>query len=319
MTIREPTLEDNESLCKLFSEKPMGQQVQVCFDRGRDFFASARVQVDSPWSLAAFDDDSGDAIACFSAGTCRMVAGGEPCNVRYISDIRIHPTHGGGRLLFEGYRRLAALMAPGEWAHTFILRDNVGALDLLTSKRAGLLYYEPAGTYVTCFLPARQRARISSRYRIKAASAEDIPEMQSLYSRCQRRYALAPTINLHRLHPALQISDYFLAYQKGRLVSMAGLWDQSALRRVRLHGYASWLGLLGPCLSVLTGVPLPKQGEIVRLTYLSSIACLEDHRLALRDLILSGLRGLDQRTLLVADFDSCYALLRAVHDLRLRL
>ena len=56
---------------------PMGHQIEVCFDRGPDFFASAKLQADDPWTLAAFDDHSGKAIACFSAGTRRMLVGGE--------------------------------------------------------------------------------------------------------------------------------------------------------------------------------------------------------------------------------------------------
>ena len=109
-----------------------------------------------------------------------------------------------------------------------------------------------------------------------------------------------------------------LAYQKDELVAFAALWDQSKLRRVRIHRYAPWLRLLRPSISMLTGVSLPPQGRNIPLTYLSSVACSCDHALALRDLILTALRDLPRDRILVAGFDSRDPLLHAVRDLRKR-
>ena len=319
MIIRAPTPDDNDTLCRLFNATPMGNRIQVVFDRSPDFFVGARIQADSPWTLAAFDERTGKAIGCFSAGTRRVFVHGKPRDVRYLSDLRIHPNHRGGRLLFEGYRRLGQMMGPGEIAQTIILKDNARALKLLTSRRAGLPHYFPAGTYATLFLPAGQRRRReSSSYTILRASQADIPSIQAFHTAQSQARDFAPVIDFAKLAPSLAITDFLLAYHGKQLVSLIGLWDQSTIRRVRIHRYAPLLKVARPFSTLLSGIPLPREGDVIPITYLTSTASHPDHLAALRALVDHALAQLPRRRLLVAGFDTRDPSLQAFRGLRQR-
>ena len=143
---RRATPDDGEGLVSLFDVCPMGSSIQLVMQRQPDFFAAAEVQVEDVEIVVGERKDPQEIVASFAAGRRQVYLDGHCKQVRYLSDLRIHPDCRGGTLLARGYRYLRQnIFAPGEWAQTMVLEDNRAALDLLTSGRAGLPHYVPAG------------------------------------------------------------------------------------------------------------------------------------------------------------------------------
>ena len=144
LTVRPAGAGDHVALEALFRATAMGSQVRIAVQRGPDYFAGAVVQAAEPCVWASFEA-SGRAVGLLSAGKRRVWVQGER-EMRYLCDLRIHADWQRSTLLSRGYRLLKReIFAPGEWAQTLVLEDNVRAIELLTSRRAGLPEYRPAG------------------------------------------------------------------------------------------------------------------------------------------------------------------------------
>ncbi|RYD49160.1 MAG: hypothetical protein EOP83_25500 [Verrucomicrobiaceae bacterium] len=137
LTVRLAGADDHEALEALFRATAMGSQIRIAVQRDPDYFTGAVVQAAEPCVWASFEE-SGRAVGLLSAGKRRVWVEGE-CDMRYLCDLRIHSDWQRSTLLSRGYRLLRReVFATGEWAQTLVLEDNLRAIELLTSRRAGL-------------------------------------------------------------------------------------------------------------------------------------------------------------------------------------
>jgi hypothetical protein len=287
LNFREAGPADHAALEELFRATAMGTRVRIAFERDPDYFAGSRVQADEPCVRAAFDE-AGRAAGLLSAGT-RNVWLEQPLRMRYLSDLRIHPDHQGTTVLARGFRLLRhEVFQPGEWAQTLVLEDNTRALKILTSGRAGLPTYQPAGRYVSWLLP-QQRVSRPGDFRVRRATSSDLPEMQSLLTSSTRRRSFSPLVDLANLEKPmfrdLAIGDFLVAESRGSLAGMMGLWDQSRFQRLRITAHAPLLGMLRPLWNMFSRVKLPRPGEVVPLLKATAIACRDDDPRILRTML----------------------------------
>ena len=198
------------------------------------------------------------------------------------------------------------VFAPGEWAQTLVLEDNVHAIELLTSRRAGLPEYRPAGIYRTWLLPA-QDADCERDITVRRATAEDLGGMQGLYDEAMKRRSFGEMLNLLGLGEGrwhgLNLGDFLVAERQGRLIGMLGLWDQSAFQRLCIAGYSRGVAMLRPLWNAWAGirgdVPLPPAGSIVSMRKATAIACEDDNPAILRALLGEALAIRDGKLTLV--------------------
>lgn len=296
---------DHAALEDLFRATSMGSSIRLNIERDPDYFDGARVQAEKPCVWAAFDEN-GRAAGMLSAGMRRVWLGGER-EMRYLCDLRIHRDWQRSTLLARGFRLLKReIFAPGEWAQTLVLEDNLQAIELLSSHRAGLPEYRPAGTYVTWLLPS-QAVIADPVIPVRRAKRADLPEMQGIYDNSIQRRSFAPVLDFSDLgEPAwrdLAIEDFLVAERDGRVAGMLGLWDQSAFQRLRIAGYSQALSLLRPLWNAGTrvsgGVALPKPGDALPLKKVTAIACQDDDPAILRALLARALQADDGKLLLV--------------------
>ena len=297
---------DHAALEELFRATSMGSSIRLNFERDPDYFAGARVQAAEPCVWAAFDK-SGRAAGMLSAGRRRVRVGGGEREMRYLCDLRIHRDWQRSTLLSRGFRLLKReVFAPGEWAQTLVLEDNLRAIELLSSRRAGLPEYRPAGSYLTWLLPS-QAVAADPAIPVRRAKRSDLPEMQRVHDDSTRRRSFAPVLDFHELGgPAwrdLAIEDFLVAEKGGRIAGMLGRWDQSAFQRLRIAGYSQALSLLRPLWNAGTlvsgGVALPKPGDTLPLVKATAVACHDDDPAILRALLAGALRDDDGKLLLV--------------------
>jgi hypothetical protein len=278
---------DDAALCQLMRECPMGERVRVTLRREGGYFRGAAVQSERPFVYAAFDD-RGKAMGVFSAGSRHVWVNGEPREVRYLSDLRIHPDVRGKRWLLKGYAKVRELLGEG-FAQTLILSDNHEVNQLLTSGRTGLPHYHPAGEYLTLMF-GHSNYGSNSSYSIRSAVDTDRPAMQKLYNDYASRRQFTPVLDLSEVGKSayfdgLCLNDFCLVLRGGGLVAMAALWDQSSFKQLVVEHYTRGLRILRPVSIWFNGVNLPGQGQVFRTRALTAMAFVEDDPNALPDLV----------------------------------
>jgi hypothetical protein len=305
LIVRVTGLKDHAALEALFRATTMGSQVHLAVERDPDYFAGAAVQAAEPCVWAAFEP-SGRAVGLLSAGKRRVWLDGER-DMRYLCDLRIHGDWQRSTLLSRGYRLLKReVFATGEWAQTLVLEDNLKAIELLTSRRAGLPEYRAAGIYRTWLLPA-QDVSPEQGIAVRRAVAEDLAEMQRLYDDAMRRRSFGEMLRLSGLGEGrwngLQIGDFLIAEREGRVIGMLGLWDQSAFQRLRIAGYSRGIRILRPAwnasAAIRGNVPLPPAGSVVPVRKVTALACEDDDPAILRSLLAEALQARDGKLTLV--------------------
>ena len=320
LTVRPAGAADHEALEALFRATAMGSQIRIALQREPDYFAGSVVQAAEPCVWASFED-SGRAVGLLSAGKRRVWVQGER-EMRYLCDLRIHSDWQRSTLLSRGYRLLRReVFATGEWAQTLVLEDNVRAIGLLTSRRAGLPEYRPAGVYRTWLLPA-QDVPPQPSIDVRRATAGDLPEMQRLYDEAVQRRSFGEMLSLSgfgegRWH-GLSLEDFLVAEREGRLIGMLGLWDQSDFQRLFIAGYSQAISMLRPIwngwAALSNNVPLPAPGAIVAMRKTTAIACENDDPAILRALLAEALKERDGKLTLVG-MSAADPLVPAMEDL----
>ncbi len=305
LIVRQAGPADHAALEDLFRATSMGSRIRLNIERDPDYFAGAQVQAEELCVWGAFEEQ-GRAVGLLSAGKRRVWIGGE-VDLRYLCDLRIHRDWQRSTLLARGFRLLKReVFAPGEWAQTLVLEDNVRAIELLSSRRAGLPEYRPAGIYVTWLLPSQAIAADPS-WVVRRARSADSGELQRLLDSAARRRSFAPLVKLADLGgPAwrdIAIEDFLVAEKDGRIAGMMGLWDQTAFQRLRIAGYSRAVSLLRPLWNAGTGVsggvPLPKPGDTLPLRKATAVACENDDPEILRSLLSHALKNNDGKLLLL--------------------
>ncbi len=298
---------DDAALCQLMRECPMGERVRVTLRRDGGYFRGAAVQTETPFVYAAFDD-RGKVMGVFSAGSRQVWINSEPCTVRYLSDLRIHPDVRGKRWLLKGYAKVKELLGDG-FAQTLILSDNHEVDQLLTSGRTGLPRYHPAGEYLTLMF-GHANYLSSSSYSIRRAVETDLPSMQKLYDDYASRHQFAPVLDFFEIGESayfdgLCLKDFCLVLRRGELVAMAALWDQSSFKQLVVEHYSRGMRILRPALKCFTGVNLPCQGQVFRTRALTAMAFVEDDLNAMPELVRYARSKLKAGENLMIGLDAC--------------
>jgi len=300
--------------------------------RHPDYFATAAIQAEEPQVFIGEKLSTGKIGASFAAGKRLVFVDGEVKNVRYLSDLRIHPDFRNSTLLARGFRYLRNhVFTPGEWAQTMVLDDNHAALDALTSGRAGLPRYQPAGDYNCYLVPTSQRTTSGSgQLNVRPATKHDLIGIQAFYDREAPRKAFSPVYRFEQLskdyYRDLKIKDFSLALQDNEVVGMAACWDQTAFKQTRVNSYSRTLGLLRPAYNLVASlspamVTLPSPGSYIKSAYAFAIHCRDDDPAILSALI--GQLILTARDIgadyLVIGLDARSPLCEALHHWRKRL
>lgn len=298
---REAVADDHVALERLFAETSMEGAIRIGSDRTPDFFAVSRVQATEPRVWGVFTAE-GRAVGVFSAGTRPVHHGGKIVEMRYLSDLRIHPDWRKGTLLARGFCLLRdEVFAKGEWAQTLVLERNFGAVESLFSGRAGLPVYIPAGFYRNWLLPRHKVC--ASGPAVRAAVAEDLPAMGKLLDAASSRRSFSPVVDLGELGSpylnGLRVGDFLIAEEGGEIVGMMAVWDQGAFQRLRIDGYSAGMAAIRPFWNLGARLKLPRPGNTIPMAKASMVACAEDDPAILRSLLTAALSNSGDRLLSV--------------------
>lgn len=219
LIFREAAAKDHDALEKLFRETSMAGAIQIGSDRSPDFFAASHVQAEEPCVWGVFTG-VGKAVGVFSMGRRMVWLNGEKKQMRYLSDLRIHPEWRKGTMLARGFRLMKnCVFAKEEWAQTLVLEKNLPALEFLRSRRAGLPEYREAGRYKNWLLPSQKISKLN--HLVRKARPDDLPAIQSLLDESSQRRSFSPVIDLAKLGApylnGLSLDDFLIAEENGEI------------------------------------------------------------------------------------------------------
>ena len=286
------TPDDDAEIRALLCETPMAGAVRVGFGREPSYFAGQNLAGAEDRTLLA---RAGGRLVCLGSLSEREVwADGRALRVGYLGGLRL--AEGTARsmvVLREGYRRFVdhARRSPAEAWFTSIAGDNVRALQVLAGGRAGLPRYTPLADLETRVMPIGRRGPVAADGSAKV-TAGDEAELTAFLNRQGERYQLGITWTATRwaalARHGFTLADVRVVRRGGRIVAVAGVWDQSPWRQVVVHGYAGALRLLRPVANawaVCAGrACLPAAGERLRQASVFPFAVEPEHAGALDEL-----------------------------------
>ncbi len=280
--IRLATQADNEALCSL-CELPMPGSISLAFPRRPAFFDSNAIQVSHPALYVLEHRQSKQVEGMFSVGSRAVYVNGQPKELPYFSDLRLHPNARGGRALFE----LCDFAAQQDWmqnsfGQTVVFADNATMLSLIQKlkqrgKRNKWFLYHEAGDLISWMISLRKKVnlKIPAGIELRKATIQDMPKLQLFWEKEASAIQFAPVYDFSKLgepyYKGLEPSNYYLAFEKGELVACCGIWDQGNFRQTLVHSYAGALRYLRPFINLLSGfwgdIELPPAGK--ELAYLN--------------------------------------------------
>jgi hypothetical protein len=292
---------DDADLRRVLAETPMPGRIAVSFRREPSYFAAAEVDGRFRQVVAAREMDSGRIVGFGSRSVSQRYVNGLPTPIGYLSSLRLMAAHRNRGLVARGYAYFRRLHADGRAPLylTTIAEGNTLALTLLTSARAGLPRYNPAGRFLTAAIPVNPHRRAGSceRPAVRTATLDDRPAVLDFLHRVGRRRQFFPFYGEDDLFtPAgalrgLRPDDVLLATRDGSMVGTLAAWDQSTFRQTVVHDYSVPLRWVRPVYNAWaqwTGRGrLPGAGDPFRYLY-AALPVVEDDDPAVFDSLLDS-------------------------------
>ncbi len=269
----------------------MAGRISVCFQREPSWFDAAVVDGFQRQVVACRDTETGRIIGYGCRSIRRLHVNGQPASVGYLSSLRLLPEYRNRGLIARGYAFFRKLHEDGQTPFylTTIARDNRMAVEVLTSGRAGLPTYHPAGWYHTLAIPLPRRSGAAPKagpVEVRAASVETLGCLVEFLNREGKRRQFFPCwreedfFNPQGLLRDLAPERILQAWRGGKLVGCIAGWDQHAFRQSVIHSYAGWVALSRPLYNVwawVRGLPgLPVAGTTLRYLTAALVVVAED-------------------------------------------
>ena len=240
---------DDADLRLVLRETPMEGRIRIAFEREPSWFAAAVVDGDERQVVACREVDSGRIIGFGCRSLRRVYVDGRPQCVGYLSGLRVLPAFRKRGLVARGYAYFRQLHADARTPYylTTIAEGNAPALNTLTSARAGLPRYAPAGKYHTLAIPCVTRRRAVNCV-IRPATHQDLPAVFELLHQDGACRQFFPVIGAQDFGPAgmlrgLNTENLLVAEQAGSIVGLVGVWDQHAFKQsvvISYRGVLNW-------------------------------------------------------------------------------
>ncbi len=244
-TVRCARESDNEGLVELDRRCTMGEETTLAFDRSPDFFARSKPYEQHTLLVA----EAGDAIVGVGGVALkRLRVAGELLKAAYFYDLRVDPA----------FRRLGVASAIGDalrglvkqieadFTYALVLEGNVPSLELVAKRGS-----RPVRRCVLAILPA---GGAGGAGRWRPLEEQDLDRVTILIESAFPRHDLFPPLDVAACRdllassPGLSLRTCYGMTAGGALSACFGLWDYSAIMRIRVgrsraveHAQPPWL------------------------------------------------------------------------------
>jgi hypothetical protein len=267
---------DDAALRRVMAQTPMPGGVTLSFEREPNYFASNSVLGLERQTIACRDTESRQIVGLATRSVREMFVAGEKQRVGYLGGLRIMKHARNRGLLARGYRFVRELHESDPNAPPFYLTTvadgNAGAIEPLTSRRAGLPTYHPLGRLHTLVLPIHKQADDSESFaNCEISNVEDLEQLIDFLN-CHGSgktffpaYQHADFVQPDGTFRDLDTSSIVVAKRNDKIIGAAGIWDQRRFRQTIVHGYSSMTGMFRPLVNqwsrLTAGIQLPRIGQ----------------------------------------------------------
>lgn len=278
MTVR-PCLPEDDAALRRLAAIPMPGAVRVACPHEPSFFKAEALKGFGVYPNSVLTRD-GDVCGTASRTFKCVWLDNEKQTIGYIGNLRLLPEYRGTSALARGYaffRNVDA--ADGQsFYFTTIIKANTPVIKLLTADRAGMPHYEPAGDLTTFAMTAAALRRFQC-HGFDTTDGETIgaTALFDFYEQHGGQRHLFPVLDAGIFNSpefaGLSLRDFIVVRRNGAIQAVVALWDQSALRQIRIDGYAPLLAacrpLLNPFLRLTRRPVLPRTGSLLNQKYLA--------------------------------------------------
>lgn len=277
---------DDPALRRLLASVPMPGAITVTFAREPDYFAAMRMTGREWQVLIAENAETGELAGVLCRCVQERFVNGAGARIAYWGQLRIKNEYQGSVFLPRAFAFAKGVYEkdPVDGNFAVIAEENPAAKRIFAEKHARLLpRFEPVARILTFgIMLGRRGARGTSRgsLAIERGSEIEISRIVSFLQQMGASRQLFPVYEAsYFVECGYDAVSFIAAKRRGRLVGIAGLWDQSGCKQTIVKSYGGLLGIARPFYnfaSPLTGrPPLPAPGEKIRSAYLSFIAVEE--------------------------------------------
>ncbi|MFA6216700.1 MAG: hypothetical protein WDL87_03505 [Candidatus Omnitrophota bacterium] len=276
---------DDQAIRKVIENTPMEGKIGIAFKREPSYFAAATVGNEFHQTIIATEESSGDIVAVGSRSIKSAYINGEVSPVGYLSSLRIKDNYRNNLLLARGYEYLNKLHQDKKAPLyiTSIVSDNVPALGLLTSERAGLPRYRDLGSYCTTAIGlSRRNHDLRGGLTIIRGSHKNIDAIVACLNRNGKNKQFYPYytkelfLSGNGMLRDFVLDNFYAAVKDDAIVGVAAKWDQGNFKQTLVTGYRGSLRFIKAFYNLgaaLAGLPLlPRPNTRLKLLYAGFIA-----------------------------------------------
>ena len=301
--VRLATDADNDALIELAAACPMQGDLALRIDRAPDFFALNRLEGDR-CRVGVVDGERGRPIACVATAERRAWVHARPVTIVYAGDLKVHPAYRDTRAAdsLERFVGETARETAGESTPILltVLAGNT-SMERRASGPRGLPRLHRFATLRSLAIPLLWRREVagSGDVRVEYATDRDVEEIAALWTAVAPTRQFCTALDAETLArwidaaPGLAIEDYLLARDRqGKLLGFVGMWDQRAMKTLRVLRYSPALSVLRGVVSALApfvgATPPPATGEPMYHASAVHLCVPVDRADVLRALVLAG-------------------------------
>ena len=279
---------DDGQLRQRMAEDWMRGNISVSFRREPNYFAGCQVQGETFQVVKCTDKNSGKIVGLGSRLISTVFINGNPQEIGYLADLRLHADYRNSTILPRGYRFLRQLHRanPVPLYYSVILAGNQLALKNLLGGRAGLPHYRDLGLILTPAIHLdfpKPKIRIPG-IRFERGRTNQLWEILQFLQNWQAKKQFSPCYRLEDFGSArlqgLNAEDFYLAIKDNQIVGTVAAWDQQGFRQTYVEQYSPQLALMRPFYNLLARLtplkPLPEPGSKIPYFYLAFVAVAEN-------------------------------------------
>lgn len=237
LEVKKASVEDEFCLRRFFNARKSGGSNELRLVREPNFFSALEVEGLRNDVIVAYDNENPIALVTRSEKNCFV--NGKEVSLGYLSDARVESKYQKSPVLYRGFRLLKSLHNQGSSSIylTTIMADNLVALDVFTSRRAGLPSYSYFGDYFTYVIQSGVPEKISSSQKIQAVETKQLGAVIEFLKKHGKSRQFFPAYtekdlrNDHGLLKGLRPEDILIATCQDKIKGVLALWNQSAFRK----------------------------------------------------------------------------------------
>lgn len=293
---------DDPAIRRLLANNPVPGQVTVTYEREPDYFLGCGTMGRFCQVLVARRQPSGEIAAVATRTTRPLFVNGQIEEVGYIGQLRVDERFRGRWLVSGGFRYFRYLHADGRVAGyiTTIIEGNTQAQGLLVERaRRHFPVYREVDRLCTVAIILRKP--IFQLHRTRGLGRKLLPLRPTLEIHPASPTDLLAIVAFLQQHGAtkqffpvyteadfcnspttlgFRFEDFVVARQRGEIVGVMGLWDQSSFKQTVVWAYNDALRRLRPLyngwLRLRGAQPLPAPGQPIHFAYASFICIAEN-------------------------------------------